>query len=220
MRAVAARIRRGRRAGDSGFSLIELIVAMGIFTIFIAVFLTAVVSLTRATTQARVTAESASGALVVFQNIDRQVRYADSINYPGPGVATGGRYIEFRTPASSMATGLTTCTQWRYLPSKKRIEFRRWVDTAGSVASQWSTKLTNVIEKPDAGYPFALLPATSTAKQQLVLSLDAGTAGTSGATSISTTFVARNSSDGSPSNAVAGNGQSATPVCNRTDFRP
>ena len=43
---------------SSGFSLIELIVAMTIFSIFIAVLLTAIVSLTRGATQARVSAES------------------------------------------------------------------------------------------------------------------------------------------------------------------
>ena len=219
-RVIRSRLRGVRRDPGAGFSLIELIIAMGIFTIFIAVFLTAVVSLARATTQARVTAEASSGALLVFQNIDRQVRYADAINYPGVGAATDYRYVEFRTPASSMSTNVTTCTQWRYLPGKNRIESRRWADTAGSVPTPWSTKLTSVIYKADAGYPFTLVPATSTMKQQLLLTIDAGTAGTSGATSISTTFVARNSSDTSPSNAAGTGGQSLNPVCQRTDVRP
>jgi prepilin-type N-terminal cleavage/methylation domain-containing protein len=215
------RLLKARRSADQGFSLIELIVAMGIFTIFIAIFLTAVVSLARGTTQARVTAESSGGALIVFQNIDRQVRYADAINFPGEGISSGARYIEFRTPASSMATNVTTCTQWRYLPSKNRIESRRWDDTAGSTATPWATKLTTVIDKPGVGYPFTLVPATaSVTKQQLLLTLDAGTAGTSGATSIATTFVARNSSKDSVSNVAGPDGQSVTKVCDRMDFRP
>lgn len=211
---------RSSRSSQQGFSLVELVVAMGIFTIFIAIFLTAVVSLARGTTQARVTAESASGALTVFQNIDRQVRYADAINFPGVSPASHYRYIEFRTPASSMSTNLTTCTQWRYLPSENRIESRRWEDSSGSTPTPWATKLTFVIDKPGADYPFSLVPATTNTKQQLLLTLDAGVAGTSGSTSIATSFVARNSSDDSVSNVAGPDGQSATKVCNRTDLRP
>jgi len=205
---------------SAGFSLIELIVAMSIFTIFTAVFLAAVVGLTRGTTQARVTAEATSGVLLVFQNIDRQVRYADAINFPGQSPATGYRYIEFRTPAASMPTNVTTCNQWRYLPDLNRIESRFWVDAPGAVPSAWSTKLTTAVSAPGVTYPFEMIPAVGTAKQQLKLTLTAGSS-TVGATSmISTTYVARNSKN-SLTNAVGAGGQSATPVCRTpTAVRP
>jgi prepilin-type N-terminal cleavage/methylation domain-containing protein len=219
-RAEGVPVRDDEESSDAGYSLIELIVAMTIFTIFIAVFLAAVVGLARGTTQARASSESAGGVMLVFQNIDRQVRYADAINFPGASSATGYRYIEFRTPASSMPTNETTCTQWRFLPDQKRIESRRWKDTPGSVATPWATKLATVISKPDATYPFALIPAAGPSKQQLQLSIDAGLASGSGKTSISTSFVARNSSDTSVSNTAGPDGQSVNRVCDRTDFRP
>ena len=203
----------------SGFSLIELIVAMSIFTIFIAVFLAAVVGLARGATQAQVRAEATTGVLQVFQNIDRQVRYADAINYPGLGLASGYRYIEFRTPASSSVTNKTTCTQWRYLPDLNRIESRQWEDSSGSVATNWNTKLTTVIDRPEVTYPFELIPAAGNARQELKLTIEAGNSSVAASSEIETTFVARNSK-GSPTSIVGAGGQSVSPVCQRAALRP
>ena len=217
----ALRQLRVRMRGESGFSLMELIVAMGIFTIFIAIFLGAVVSLARGTSQARITAESTSGVLTVFQNLDRQIRYSDAINYPGVG-PSGYRYIEFRTPASSTVENVTKCTQWRFMPDKGRIESRSWPDGLATTATPWATKLTNVITVAGVNYPFGLTPATDVRKQTFLLTINAGTAGTAGGTDIATKFIARNSSLSSPSNADAnGDGVSDTPVCPRsTAVRP
>ncbi|MCU1543335.1 MAG: hypothetical protein JWM50_1200 [Microbacteriaceae bacterium] len=211
-----------RVVSTDGFSLIELVVAMGIFTIFIVLFLSAVIGLSRGTTQVKLTSESASSALIVFQNIDRQVRYADAINYPGNG--PGGRYIEFRTPASSAPTGITTCTQWRYVAADGIIESREWQDTPSSVKTPWATKITTTIATAGANYPFGMVPAVANGgatKQQLVLTIDAGSAGLKAGASISTKFVARNSSTGSPSNVDDnGDGASDTPVCAPAGYRP
>jgi prepilin-type N-terminal cleavage/methylation domain-containing protein len=114
--------------GEVGFSLIELVVAISLFSVFIALFLTAVVTLIRGTEQVTSTSEASSKSLIVFQNIDRQVRYADSINFPGDG-SSGARYIEYRLPASSAPSGITTCYQWRFVPSTGQIQLRQWHDT-------------------------------------------------------------------------------------------
>jgi len=193
----------------------ELVVAMGIFTIFIVIFLGAVVSLARGTSQARITAESTSGVLTVFQNLDRQIRYSDSINYPGAG-PSGNRYIEFRTPASSTVENVAKCTQWRYLPDRGRIESRSWPEAAGSVATPWTTKLTNVVSVAGVNYPFRLIPAVDGTKQVLVLKVNAGTAGVDAGADIETKFAARNATFEAQSNADANaDGTSDTPVCGR-----
>lgn len=209
---------------ESGFTLIELIVAMGIFTIFIALFLAAVVSLARGTVKAQLTTETASGISVVFQNIDRQVRYADSINYPGTG-PSGAVYIEFRTPASSTKENITRCTQWRFLVSENRLESRQWSDVPGAVRPAWQTKLTNVIAVGGDTYPFEMVPATltGTSKQQLVLTLNAGNPNgvDKAGSAVTTRFVARNSSLSSPSNSDSlVDGTSNTPVCTVPGDRP
>lgn len=215
--------RRFRGSEQSGFSLIELIVAIGIFSIFIAIFTVSVANLARGTSRAQTTAEASTGVLVVFQTLDRQVRYANAVNFPGTG-PSGAHYIEFRRD-KPILTGpdVPTCTQWRFLPDAGRVEMREWEATDPSTTTAWATKVTNVIDQGGAGYPFAMIPASATdaTKQQMVLTLEAGNEGTGAGASMTTSFVARNSSVASVSNSDAnGDGQSDHLVCDRTGLRP
>jgi prepilin-type N-terminal cleavage/methylation domain-containing protein len=217
---VASR-RSSRR--DGGFTMIELMVALAIFSVFLAVVLSSIISITRASTKVQVTAQSSSAVLSVFQRIDREVRYADSINFPGVGAATGDSYIEFRTPASSTASGLTLCTQWRYDLATRSLSNRFWND--GSTPSPiWQTDLTNMPNNITAltpTYPFALLPASNatagSTMQELQLTLATGNTVIAGA-GITTTFVARNSGVASQSNTDnTVPGKSDIPICTGGD---
>lgn len=216
---------RGRLQGSeqSGFSLIELIVAMGIFSIFIAIFTVSVANLARGTSRAQTTAEASTGVLVVFQNLDRQVRYADAVNFPGSG-PSGARYIEFRRDKPMLSgPDVPTCTQWRFLPDEARIEMREWEAANTSTTTSWATKVTNVVDQGGPTYPFEMIPASviGATKQQMVLTLQAGNEATGAGASMTTSFVARNSSVASVSNADAnGDGQSDHLVCDRTGLRP
>ena len=207
---------------QAGFTLIELSAAMGIFTVLVTVFLVAVAGLAQGTNTARNTASSSSGAMIVFQNLDRQIRYADAVNFSGAG-PSGARYIEFRTPAANSATGVATCTQWRYVPGDQRVESRRWQNVTGVTLPAWGNKVNGVTDLGGIEYPFSLIPASAaaSAQQQLRLSLESGDPAVGGETSINTVFVARNSSLLSPSNAdVNGDGNSDSPVCRPTGSRP
>lgn len=206
-------------SSDDGITLVEVMIAILVFTIFIAILLSSIIGITNASTRAQVIARSSSGVLNVFQSFDRQVRYADSINFPGTGT-DGFRYVEFRTPSSSAATGVTMCTQWRFEPSTGQIKSRKWQDLAGSnTPTAWVTQLSVVFDD-GANYPFGLMPASLTSSmQQLTLTIDAGNATLRGA-SISANFAARNSSQDSqsnPDNNVAG--VSDNPVCLGTGTR-
>ncbi|WP_256041414.1 type II secretion system protein [Cryobacterium sp. SO1] len=208
-------------ASEDGMTLLELVVAMGIFMIFIALILTTTVTLAQSATRAQMTAEASNSTLVVFGNFDRQARYADSVNYPGSG-PSGARYVEFRT-AGIAAAGTATCTQWRFVPSLSRLESRSWKDVSGVVLPGFTTKLTNVIDDGGATYPFTLTPAnlTGAEMQQLTVTVHSGNAGLQAEAAMSTTFTARNSSPDSPSNKDAdGNKVSDTPICNATGYRP
>lgn len=191
---------------EAGFTLIELMVAMAIFTILVAILLLAVSQLARGTVRVQVTAQSTTEVLLVFQNLDRQIRYADALNAPGSGVS-GDRYIEFRTPAASAPSGLTTCTQWRLHKDDGTIQSRQWTDGPAAVPSSWSTKLNNAIDVGGADYPFKL--DRSSSQQTLVLSIDTGVEGVNEGTAISTSFVARNSLS-----------SVSTPVCALAGSRP
>ncbi|ASD23182.1 hypothetical protein B7495_14570 [Cryobacterium sp. LW097] len=201
-------------------TLLELIVAMGIFLVFMALILTTTVTLAQSATRAQMTAEASNSTLVVFGNFDRQVRYSEAINFPGTG-STGARYVEYRSPGNS--TTDATCTQWRFVPSLNRLEFRSWKDVSGVVLPGFSTKLTNVIDDGGSDYPFKLTPAdlNGSELQQLTVSVHSGNARLNAEAAMSTTFTARNSSLDSASNKDADNNQvSDTPICNVTGYRP
>ncbi len=212
-----------QEARERGYSIIELIVSIGIFTLFIAMILSTVVALSQSSTRTQLVGENTNGAITVFGALDRQARYSDSINYPGAG-PSGNRYVEFRTPAESAATHVTTCTQWMFDPAQKMIKSRTWADASGSVATPWVVRLTNVIDDQVAGspYPFRLAPAgtNGSSMQQLVVALHAGNKALDAGAQFTSSFVARNSSTQSPSNAdFNGDLVSDTPVCVRAGSR-
>jgi prepilin-type N-terminal cleavage/methylation domain-containing protein len=198
---------------DAGFTIIELIAAMAIFSVFIAVVMGSIFSITRASTKVQVTAQSTTAEISAFERLDREIRYSDAINFPGTG-GTGDMYIEFRTPASSEASGITLCTQWRYDLSSRSLQVRFWNDGA-SAGATWQTLMTNMPNDGGATYPFAMVPATNggATNEQLKLTLDAGNTNIKGA-AITSTFVARNSSTSSPSNHDdVVTGKSDIPIC-------
>jgi prepilin-type N-terminal cleavage/methylation domain-containing protein len=218
---------RERARDDAGFSLLELIVALGVFSLFIAVAITTFSTIGNSVVTARSRANSATGVLDVFQTMDRQVRYADSINFAGLG-ASGDAYVEFQVPAKATTTGVATCTQWRYVPSNGTvgvpgtIGYRRW-NLGGTPPTGWQIKATDVDGAATGTYPFSLTPATAgvSTLQQLVLSVTAGNTLPGNTTLASVGFVARNSSLNSPSNFDSnGDGNSDTPVCFPAGVRP
>jgi hypothetical protein len=176
--------------------------------------------------RADVTASSGDAVRLAFQRMERQVRYAESVNYPGTG-ASGRRYVEFRTGAAVSSTGAAMCTQWRWDPSTGALQSRTWRDAATPSVPDWSTLITDV--QPDdtytaREYPFQVLAADSSKnqpRQRLVLRLTVGKESADARVSSETTFVARNSSTGSVSNAdTDNNGQSDTQVCVAAVGRP
>jgi len=206
---------RGER--DEGISLIELIVALGIFSTVVAIFMAGVVVMTRNTVRSQVVSDSGDALRVTFQRLDKQVRYADAINFEGAG-AGGAQYVEFRTPATVAPSGVTTCTQWRWDPATKVLQYRMWAQSDATLPS-FTTIAKNVVAGT-APYPFDMVPASPTHPRQslkvtLVASVDDRTVTTA------SEFVARNSSVESAGNAdTNGDGISDVPACWRSGVRP
>lgn len=203
------RRRRGVSASaEAGVTLVELMVTMFVFTIFLTIVLSSVMGITRASTQAEVASRSSTGVLNVFQKFDRAIRYADVIN--PPGATSSGRYVEFRVPGND-ASSAATCFQWRFVPGSRVLQSRQWQDGVTSPSPVWSTRLSDVFDS-GTGYPFVLIPAGpgTSPMQQLTLTVVSGNATQKGA-AISTTFVARNSDAGS---------NSGGPVCSAGTMRP
>jgi len=187
---------------DAGVTLVETLVAMSIFSVVMAIFMSAVLSMTTSTSRVNNTADAGDGVRAVFLRLDRQVRYADAINQPSP--APGGRwYVEFRT-AQRAGGQPTLCTQWRYDPTTASLQVRTW-DDGQTPADSFSTVATRVLPDAGSGSPFAVaLAGADHVNQKLTVSVTsgAGTGDSAGRASMTTSFVARNSSITSPSNTA------------------
>ncbi len=200
-----------RRKRDEGMTLIELIVAMGIFAVLLSVLASGVVGLSRSFMESRVDAQTSKALGVAAQRVERSVRYADAINYPG--VVATKAYVEWRTDAVSAPSGVTTCTQLRYDASAGTVAIRQWASSASPSTGAWSVILSNVTGTATVAYPFVTVAAgRGVLYQGLSLSLATGLAADTGTTT-SVTYYAKNSGVDSPSNAQDASDQSQTPVC-------
>ncbi len=198
-------------------TLVELLVSMAIFTVLITVIMGGVVMMSRSAVRADATVTASDGLRTVFQRLDRQVRYAEAVNFPGVG-AGGRQYVEFRVGATVSATGKATCTQWRWDPTAGTLDRRSWEDRAGGVVRGFATVVRDA-QPPVPGdvdpYPFQLLKATNdNPRQRLVVRLRAGDPQFSRVVEQQTVFVARNSSTNSLTNSdTVTPGVSDIPVC-------
>lgn len=215
-----AALRRRTSEYESGMTLVELLVSMGILTVIVGIFMGGVVVMTKDTSRAQGVSNAGDAARKVFQRMDKEIRYSSSINRPGAGATTGTYYVEYLISAVD-AGQQPLCTQWRYTASTRKLDVRTWRVQATPVVSAWNTMAINVRNDLSvvSQRPFVFTPAGSTyQKQQLRVFLDMGPG--AGATSkagaqLDSFFIARNTSGSSQSNAESASvpGQSANPVC-------
>jgi len=216
-----------RQEREAGFTLTELIVSMSIFLVVLTVFISGLISMSRATMRAQDVTDAGDSVRAAFQTMDKQVRYASSINFPGTGTS-GSYYVEFITEAQPDGQD-PLCTQWRYDPTARTLAYRKWRDVSGGTVSPWlnvASDVRNTLGGASPNPPFTLVRAgASYVRQELVVSVDAGR-GAEGANAvigadIGTVFVARNSSASSQSNADTNSDNvSDTPVCTSHLERP
>lgn len=195
---------------DTGFTLTELLVAMSLFSILLAVFMAGIVQMTKDTVRVQNVSDAADEARRAFDRFNRQIRYASAVNRP---VEVGSDwYLEFQTTATGTATA--QCTQWRLVHSTQQLQLRTWDDVTGATASAWVTIASRVANDPDAQQPFTFSPADLTNTRQRIGLFLTITNGQPGGAEVSGTFVARNTSTTTQTNAAADSGSgSADPVC-------
>jgi prepilin-type N-terminal cleavage/methylation domain-containing protein len=211
--AAEARTRRG--AADAGFTLVEYTVAMVIFTVVIAITAGGVALMARDVVKTTNLSTSTDQIRQAFGRLDRQVRYAEQINFPGTTAGTRW-YVEFLGPNFD---GVPTCHQWRLDTDADVLQERSWpgppAATPGT-APAWQTVATNIANDSVTDQPFTLVPAGSVSPRQgLLIELIARKAArdTSSVT-MQTSLYARNSSTQSESNAdVDADGASDDPIC-------
>lgn len=210
-------------ASDDGLSLIELVVAMSIFTIVLSIYFGALISMSHSTVRAQNSVDASDALRATFNTLDHQVRYATSINRPVKG-ASGAWYVELE--ATDLPGGeKPMCYQWRLDPATNVLSTRTWREDGVSTVTAWHGVSWNVKSVTGAGVPvtpFVFEPAgAAKLRQQLTVHLTVDGSTTGKIAEQSTTFIARNSSSKSPSNLDANNdGVSDNQVCMTGMDRP
>ena len=202
---------RQRRAdGDAGFSLIESLIAMVIFSIFMGVATGAIISIMQSTQKTQNLTDSAAEVENAFQTLDHQVRYSDVINptYPEDSSAfvNNAYYVEFHQQAT--ASSVETCYQLKYDVTNKALYERSWKPKVTPVsASSWKLLAHTLLPPASAPYPFTETAAGNknaagdllSAHQQLsvTLTVQASAGKTKEGSSVTANFTALNSTSSS-----------------------
>lgn len=197
----AAWARRQQLRREDGTTLVELMVAMVLMTIFLAMFTGAVIMMNSAMNKSQAVNLSSSQLNVAFANLDNMVRYAAFVTTPKTGAPSGDWYVELRTTTA----GGEVCNQLRVDIAAKQLQRRSWTvaNAVASAPSAW-VPIASGISNGGAAVgaktqPFYLVPPVGNAVyQQLTVNLlspaGSGSALTTSASSF--TFTALNSPTG------------------------
>lgn len=201
---------RARRGEDGGYTLLEMLVAMSLFAVLIAIYMAGVVQMTRSTNRVQNVTSSTDEGRRAFDRFDRQLRYASAVNRPVR--VADNWYLEFQTRATGSGTGL--CTQWRLLASTDQLQLRTWPDVGAPTATAWTTVASHVVNNPSSQQPFTFRPADATYNRQRIDLLLVVSNGQSGGAQVQAGFVARNTSTATVTNSATTNPLvSDTQVC-------
>jgi prepilin-type N-terminal cleavage/methylation domain-containing protein len=114
-------ILRRHADADDGITLVEVVVAMTIMSIFMALFSTSMVSLFRNMNATERGAQAQAQMTTAFQRLDRELRYAEGISLEGSD-GDGGWVVEYVWNDR----GTIRCTQLR-LDKSGALRWRNWV---------------------------------------------------------------------------------------------
>jgi prepilin-type N-terminal cleavage/methylation domain-containing protein len=162
---------------QAGVTLIEVLVAMTLMTIFMSMVTTGVVQMYRAANKSESISIAQSQLRIAFQRLDKEVRYASGISRPGSGVDGSAFYVEYLTTND----GARRCRALR-LRDNKLQQHVVWTEGAPQ-AQVWNTLAAGVsvlapsydgaVAGVTAG-PFTFFPADATTDyQRLQLSITA-----------------------------------------------
>jgi prepilin-type N-terminal cleavage/methylation domain-containing protein len=170
-----------RHGDDAGVTLMELVVAMTIASIFGVILTGAIVQTYHVTNSADADASAQSQLNIAFLRLDTEIRYAAGISAPGRDTG-GDPYVEYLTTN----TGADICGELRLNGAAAQLQWRRW--PRGDAPGGWTVLASEV----SSATPFTFgAPGTGAAYQTLTLSLDSGVG--PHAKQFRTTFTALNS---------------------------
>ena len=183
---------------DRGITLVEIVVAMMIMSVFMAMFTAGVVQMFHITNANEAAASGQSQVNIAFLRLDREIRYAADISTPSAYLPGADFYVEYLTTS----TGVSECTGVAVEVATSQLQRRTWIQgTTPLVPSAWSPFANDVsapvAPDPDANVVFTLTdPDAVYTFQRLRLSVVAtsGSGSTASTKRFGITFTALNSS--------------------------
>jgi len=121
---------------------------MAMFVVLLSVCAGAITTMTRTVSKSQGLADSSAEVRRAFDQMDRQMRYADALNPPTLVGTTW--YVELRTSADGDDDGMPTCTQWRLVGDTDELQVRTW-EVQGTTASgltPWATVARRIVNDP------------------------------------------------------------------------
>lgn len=185
-----AGVRRPRRdtTGQDGLTLVELLMAMAIFSVVVIISGAMLHGMTQATVRVTSINDSRSDVDRLYNRLDKQVPYASFITEAAQ--SGGDWWVEFRTDVP--AGGLPPrCWQYRLNAAERVVESRTWQSGAPATVSDWSVLLQNAEARVGVP-PFRTVGVSENfVRQQLVIALDVAAVGAPNVP-LDTAYVARN----------------------------
>jgi prepilin-type N-terminal cleavage/methylation domain-containing protein len=183
----AARLRARRE--ETGFTLVELSVAMLIFAIFMVMVISAMIHLVNPTVQTESIRDSSDQLDIAFLDLDSEVRYAYDIWAPYQGSAGKDWDVEYESTFNGAVE--PTCTELQYNYSSGELLSASWSEDATATPS-FKMLADDLTGSSD---PFQVIQNSTYEKVQLMVTLSATSGNGSGkeTTSSSVTFTALNS---------------------------
>jgi prepilin-type N-terminal cleavage/methylation domain-containing protein len=167
----ARRLLRTGASRDAGFTLAEVLVAMGVMSVVMAIATTALVQMYRTSNRTDALWGNMTQLQTAFLQLDRSLRYATAISQPNTTATTGGSwYVEW----SSVSGTNTMCNQLRLNGPAGLLQRRS--EVVGGQVSGWDTVASSLV----ASQPFALQAASTNSYPHQRLTIDVSVRSTPG----------------------------------------
>ncbi|MFC5382375.1 type II secretion system protein [Aquipuribacter nitratireducens] len=167
------RLRPRRLRGDDGFTLVEMITVMIVFSVVLGLVFPAVVLVQRKVSDLDATASSVAEVRIALQNMDRQARSGNVLYSPAAETTTGCTGNAAQNAGTCMriftqANGLQKCVQWQVIPDaagsatstlRTRSWEQDWVTSPVGAVSGWQVVARGLVTPGSDGtprYPFVL----------------------------------------------------------------
>lgn len=148
---------------DAGLTLAEVLVAMGVMSVVMALVTTALVQMYRSSNRADSLLTNMTQLQTAFLELDRSLRYATAISQPNTTATTAGDwYVEWSSGTGTAAT----CSQLR-LDGPSGLLQRR-TEPSGGPVSAWGVVASLLV----ASQPFTLQAASTSSYPHQRLTID------------------------------------------------